>query len=347
MIPLPLSVPVSTSSLTTEWFQSVLAGAFPMSRPEVASVERIGEDRGFSSEIARCVLGGSEAPRSLVVKLWATDGQAGANEVSFYETFGPTVGVRVPACYHGRIDEALGRGVLVLEDLGRVGHGDCLGFVDAEGGLRLARALAGLHATWWNRSELQSAAWLPSHNVVLRDAEWLSARRETFLSRFGDTIHPMMRPLVERIEVVQECANERLAEATTSLLHGDLHLDNVVFEGTDDSPALLDWTRVARGPVALDLAELLFSMAPLDEFAEVLGAYLDEMERRGVPGCDEDSLNSALGGALLRRVVRLTCGIAEWFPETERQQAILDTEMARTVKAIALWQMMDPELLDV
>lgn len=347
MLPAMVPVPTSLAVLSREWFRAALADRVPSAQLELESIERIGEDRGFSSELVRCALGNVLAPRSVVVKLWATDGRAGANEVRFYETFAPTLGVRVPECYHGRIDMELGRGVLVLEDLGTVGHGDCLEFVDTESGLRLARGLASLHATWWNRPELQSATWLPSHNVVLRDAQWLSARREKFLSRFGDTIPPVMRRLVERIEVVQERANERLAEATTSLLHGDLHLDNVVFEGTDDSPALLDWTRVARGPVALDLAELLFSMAPLDEFAEVLGAYLDEMERHGVTGCYEDSLAAELGGALLRRVVRMTCGIAEWFPETERQQAILDTEMARTVKAVALWQMMDPELLDL
>jgi thiamine kinase-like enzyme len=342
MSPALVSVPVSASELTDAWFRGALARRFPNANPRVLGLEAIGAGRGLSSDMIRCRLAGPDLPKSVVVKLWDTEGMAGALEVRFYQTFGERLGIRVPACHLAALDEDRRRGVLVLEDLGSDGHGDCLLRGDPPGAIALARMLARLHATWLGRSELAEAAWLPSLAVVEREEAWLAARPAMTLERFGDRLDALSRRLVERIRDVQARANERLAGAPPSLLHEDLHLDNVVFAGADI--VLLDWANVSQGPIALDLAELLFAIAPLPDFDATFTAYLEELHERGAATIDAATLTSQLGGALLRRFMRTTCGIAAWKPDPGRMERILDTELARTIEAVAFWETRDPAL---
>jgi aminoglycoside phosphotransferase (APT) family kinase protein len=208
----------------------------------------------------------------------------------------------------------------------------------------MARELAALHANWWARSELHVAHWLPSVRVLQRDPDWFSSRCELFLRRFGDRIDSASSRLLERVEAAQARANERLAEAPMTLLHADLHLDNVVFVGGTEHPVLLDWARVAQGPAALDLADLLFTMAPIEQAERILAVYLGEMHRRGVGNCDETALRHQLGGALLRKFINATCGVARWQPTSEREREMIELGLQRIEQAIKIWRVQDAEL---
>jgi hypothetical protein len=157
----PRSVPTSEADVTLEWLHSALAPHFPAGAPALAGTERIGQGYGLSSVLLRCRLLGPGGPRSVVVKLWPTDGPAGSREVPFYATFGCSLGIRVPRCHHGAIDEESKRGVLVLEDLEHAVQGDCLHQLDGRGAAALAEVIAALHATWWERPGLDTADWLP------------------------------------------------------------------------------------------------------------------------------------------------------------------------------------------
>jgi thiamine kinase-like enzyme len=232
----------------------------------------------------------------------------------------------------------------VLEDFAGAVQGDCLEQLHARGAAALARDVAALHARWWSHPELSSAGWLPSLRVLERGADWFQARREQFLRRFGDQADSEMRRLLECAEVAQSRSNTRLADAPVTLLHADLHLDNVLFAGDPEGAVLLDWARVAQGPAAIDLAELLFAMTPLEEFDSTLAIYCGESRRHGVSGADEASLGHQLGGALLRKFIRETCGIAGWVPRSVREQAILESTLERIARAIAMWRTRDPEL---
>jgi thiamine kinase-like enzyme len=341
------SVPSSEVDLTSEWLRSALAGRFPDASPQLAGTEQIGQGYGLSSVLVRCRLAGSGGPGSVVVKLWATDGPSGFREVLFYTLFAENLGIRVPVCYHGSIDEDRRRGVLVLEDLECAVQGDCLSLLDGRGAVVLAREIAALHANWWERSELGATQWLPSVRVVQRESEWFLSRRELFLSRLGDRIESRISWLLERVEQAQTRANERLAGAAMTLLHADLHLDNVVFDGGTEFPVLLDWARVAQGPAALDLAALLFAMAPIAQFEHVLSVYLGEMHRRGIGNCDERSLRHQLGGALLRKFISATCGVAHWQPASERERKMIEVDLQRVVEAIEMWRRQDPDLFQL
>jgi thiamine kinase-like enzyme len=341
----PSPVPSSEADLTPEWFRLVLAGYLPVTNPMLGSMERIGQGYGLSSVLFRGQLLGSSDTRSVIVKLWSTDGPAGTREVLFYASFAQNLGIRVPFCYHGAIDKERKRGVLVLEDLKDVVQGDCLCQLDSGGAAALASTLAALHATWWERPELYAADWLPF--IVKREPQWLLSRRELFLRRFGDRVDSTVRQFLEEVEPMQARGNARLVGAPTTLLHADLHLDNVVFEGSHEHPVILDWARVARGPAAYDLAELLFGMTPIDKIEQTLAIYLDGLLQHGATEIDERSLRSQLGGALLLKVITATCGVARWQPSSEREQKMIEVGLLRIALMIEHWKREDPGLFEL
>lgn len=232
--------------------------------------------------------------------------------------------------------------MLVLEDVGGAEQGDCLQLLDRAGALQMAELLATYHAAWWDRAELHTADWLEP--VHLRTSEWLVSRRARFLDRFESRVAPSVLGLLDRIEAVQARGDERLAGAPHTVLHADLHLDNVLFEGEQRTPVLLDWARASRGPSAIDVAELVFAMTPISELDPVLSAYLESLERRGVANVSAQAFRRQLGGALLRMVVRSTCGMAPWQPVLEREERIIDSVFARVAAAVDYWRGQDEEL---
>jgi hypothetical protein len=340
---MPRPVPASEADLTADWLLRVLADGLTGGRTVLTSVERIGRDFGLASELYRCRLSGPEGPGSVVVKLWSTAGVAGPHEVRFYASFAPRLGIRVPACHFGSIDEEARRGVLVLEDIEGT-QGDCLQQLEPRGAAAVADTMAALHAAWWGRRELGEADWV--RPMLLRPPEWLHPRREEFLRRFGGSASATVRDLLDRVEQVEARAQELLDGGTRTLLHADLHLDNIVFEAGPERPVLLDWARVAKGPAVLDLAEVLFEMVPVDLVERTLEIYERGLERGGISRAGPVSFRRQIGGALLRKTVNATCGVARWEPTSRREERIIVSSLERLARAIENWGEWNPDLFD-
>lgn len=344
MNPISPPVPASEAEVTAAWLQGVLSPSHPGISIPSAEAIRIGEGYGLSSRIFRFRWEGAGGPASVVVKLWETDGPAGTREVDFFRTFGGRAGIRLPTCLHAGIDPATRRGVIVMEDLGAVEQGDCLDRLDPQRALALSRLLASLHGRWWGSPELDEAAWLPPVSRSERGREYFRSRRKLFLGRFGDRLDGFARGLLDRIEEAESRSNEILGSAPVTLLHADLHLDNVVFESDTGRPIVLDWARAAKGPAALDLVRLLFEAADPSGGDRILAAYFDSLRGAGVSGLDLPALRRQVGGALLRFFATWTCGVARWRPKSRREEAMIDVGIERALGAVAHWRLRDPDL---
>lgn len=207
----------------------------------------------------------------------------------------------------------------------------------------VARSLAGVQATWGRHDELHKAEWLPLISPWSPDADWFESRRTLFLERFGDRIDGLASMLLAKIERAPAVVNERMASSLITLVHGDLHLDNFVFE-QDMQPVILDWARCAKGPAELDLAALLFGMSNLEDLEPVLTTYLNSFEKHSAQAIDPIAIRSQLGGALLRRFTTFTLGNARWQPASRRGPAIIDTSIERAIRSVEHWFTQDPEL---
>ncbi|MCG8348677.1 MAG: ecdysteroid 22-kinase family protein [Chloroflexales bacterium] len=317
-----LPVPSSETDITPTWLRAALASAFPAATFVPLEAQRIGEAYGFASRIVRYRWQDHGTSQSVVVKLWDTDGNAGIGEALFYQTF-RDVGARVPRCFHSGVDAATQKAVLVLEDVPDALQGDVLEQLDLERAQAVARNLARLHATWLDHPTLAELPWLPDVSMWERDAAWFDSRRTLFLQRFGDHLHGVSRMLLDRLEHAPRVANARLSSAPTTLLHGDFHLDNIIFEQQTE-PVLLDWSRPLKGPAALNVAHILFVMGALQHFDAILASYLDEFNRVAAQPLHKEVFEQQLGGALLREFAASTCGIARWQPTLPRAVAMLD-----------------------
>lgn len=339
-------VPASAAELTPAW----LAAALGRSLPPGTTVERetIGVGYGLSAALTRCRWTTAEGGTgSVVVKLWDTTGVAGVREVDFYRDFGRAPKLRIPACFHGAVDEATHRGVLVLEDLGDVVQGDCLEQLPAEAAAALAREMAAFHGAWWDHRDVEAAGWLPDASRLERPPGWFEDRTRGFHRRFPDRLDPFCRSLVDRAEELHERSNAMLAGAPATLLHADLHLDNVVFEGPDRRPVVLDWARVAKGPAALDTVWLMFEVGRAGDMERTLDAYLAALETRSGVRQDEAAWRGQLGGALLRRFQSWTLGLVMWEPTAEREKTMIENALRRVSAAAHAWREKDPDLFAV
>jgi hypothetical protein len=336
----PGRVPIEIADVTPEFLATALGERLVASA--AITCERIGADHGMTSTILRCRWLDSTGPRSVVLKLWDARGPGGRQEPAFYETFGRRLGIRVPACHFGAIDDRSGRGVLVLEDLGPVSQGDALLTLDGERATATARLLADLHATWWEHPDLEASDWLPTIAPIGRGRDWFEARRRRFLERYADRIGDGEREALAAAGALAARADAVFRGAPSTLLHADLHLDNVVFDG--DHPILLDWARTARGPGEVDLAELVFGVAGPSARREVVDAYLAELIVRGID-VDRDATEHRLAAGAIRHFLRSTVGSAEWEPASDREVRLIDVGIARGREALDWLATTEPGLL--
>jgi len=213
--------------------------------------EPIGADHGFTATLARVTLHydepESDAPATLVAKC-----PAFANEVRTYREFGAELPV---ARYYGGTAGEL----LLIEDLpGR--PGDAVGGCDADDAELVLSAMARMHATWWE----SPPAWPRRVGADPRAAQANHEQRvPMFLSKYGDRITTYQHALVEALKPHYGGLFGRMAEAPVTFLHGDLHLDNVIFDA--DAVYFLDWENPAAGRAVFDLAWFFFTSVRTDE----------------------------------------------------------------------------------
>ena len=99
---------------------------------------------------------------------------------------------------------------------------------------------------------------------------------------------------------------------STTLIHGDMHLGNMVFDAadTDAEPVLLDWQFFGAGDPALDLAYFfLMSLAPDPPLeARLLSAYIDSLHAAGVSDklLDLEGLTERVDALMIEAVVHFT-----------------------------------------
>ena len=90
-----------------------------------------------------------------------------------------------------------------------------------------------------------------------------------------------------------------------TLIHADLHLDNVLFDarGEGRSVTVLDWQTVCVGPPAIDVALFLFGSLSVEDRradeSELLERYIGLLSTNGVRGYSTEELRHDCGLALL------------------------------------------------
>ncbi len=273
-----MDVPLSIEEITPDWLTAAMGehlGGGTIARVEAHD---IGTGTGIFGQIARLVLGYRDAeatgPESVVVKLPCTEPENLAvamalgiyeREVRFYDTIAPRTPLRVPTCYHAQL-AGDGRSVLVLEDLsGRYQVGDQVVGATLAQAEAVVDALAELHATWWEREELQQLAWLPDPDApayVATVPEIYRRGLPVLESDWADRVPAAGIDAANRLAPRFVELMHRTADAPRTFGHCDTRLDNVFFERDGDGVACIDFQLVLRARGVTDIAYFLGTSVP-------------------------------------------------------------------------------------
>jgi hypothetical protein len=341
-----LLIPHKPEDLTPDWLTAVLleTGALRAGAVTAAHWDRVGAEFGFTGLVGRVLLtyadADADAPASVIVKLPLAEGYgvsrhramqqrdpvlAGryyercAREVRFYREVGVGKGAPVPRLYYAAEDAKSRRVVLVLEDLSTGRPGDALHGCSVDEAALLLEAIAPFHARWWGQRAPVAVFPRWGTDGDVRQVRY-DAQVGVFLERYGDKVPGDALTIVERLRSQLGSVIERLAMRPHTLIHADLHLDNVIFDSSGLSPsvAVVDWQTTVIGPAAVDVALFLFGALSVDDRRRaedaLLEHYVELLGANGVVGYSRDDLRLDCGMALLS----LFAGTVGWLASVDR-----------------------------
>lgn len=238
---------------------SAVRGGLVPAQGAVSTAARLELDYAPGSEGPATAFAKWSAPIEAVRKMAAENGMY-RREVRFYLDLADSSEVAVPACYFAGYDRDTDEFLLILEDLSesRVGSFYASSLDDVRA---VVEALPAFHARWWNNPELDRIRWLfpADHPAVTAGlqaslAAALPATASRFPEHFQGTLSEVASTLAEGFAGVVE----RYVTSPTTLVHSDLHLQQVFFPtALGGRFAIFDWQTVARGFAGQDLARVV------------------------------------------------------------------------------------------
>ncbi len=271
-----LPIPSRPDAITPQWMTEALHVHHQGPEARVRALHRdvLTEDAGAMCEAVRCHLEydppTADGPRTVFVKY---TGQHEANravaralqlyrrEVWFYQQ--QWTSPALAHCYLARHDPDTDAVVVVLEDVAGAARTDSVrGFPTAEA-TAAVRALAAVHTGMWGRNDLPFPAVCAQGGVSIEASE-------ASIERFGQA-WSVMRERVGKflagadadwlVQFAERLTPDRQRTLLASmnamprtLIHGDLHADNILWRSDGAGCVLVDWQTCGAGPAVLDLA---------------------------------------------------------------------------------------------
>ena len=313
-------------------------------------VTRIGEGRGHMGSAYRIAFSCSHDDHpieSVVVKLPAVNPAARATaergglysrEYRFFADVAPEGTIRAPRCFAAGYDPDAGF-ALVLEDLCEAHDVDQLSGLGAEHAMLLLGQLARFHAAWWRAPVLNSMTWATRHTDAHRVDNLVALLRvgwPRLCAEFADQLPSSAMHIGSAMTEQLATAFTALDAEPQTLLHGDLRLDNLLFEHADgpSEAVVLDWQSISRGAAALDVSYFLAQNLPTHVIASHGDALLEHY-------CSELAhLDVSYSLPALRRAVALASPLtfavaASLFVITEEDQRTRELARVMATRAIA------------
>lgn len=242
------------------------------------------------------------SPASFIAKLPHPDPEMRQNvfwscerEIFFYQELAPITTLNTPVCYYSDIDLEAFRAVLLFEDLGH------LQMIDLAQGSDLATAhtvvshLARHHAQWWQDPRLPEwEAYIKPVNERWDGQEetwrnnWVNFEANIAALLPNSYMPASFLAMGERASHQILNLNDQMAERPFTFLHGDTHLDNMMFANDTGDPELtvFDWQLIKYGPGVCDLSYFLILCLPVSLRRQVehdlLHAYHEVLLANGV-----------------------------------------------------------------
>ncbi|MDA0676662.1 MAG: phosphotransferase [Chloroflexi bacterium] len=300
---IPASQELITPAALNRLFKRARAGL-----PEVASVIATSLDGGYGylSKSFRLLLQwrGGDGPQTLVAKLplqaridaMTPDAvRMYRREAMFHRVVAEKVEIPTAHAYVAEIDEESQAAVMVFEDLSALETFSDDESVSVERAQCSLEHLASLHARFWNSAELDDMDWLahPAKTAVDQvDAERFAISWPRMVSSGAYPLSKTQLRIGELLYTKMDGLYEQLHAGPYSLIHTDIHQENIFFDGLE--PVFIDWQLAERANPAKDVAKLTASwLGPgtiQREQPALLRGYHEALARRAITGYSLEAL---------------------------------------------------------
>jgi hypothetical protein len=220
---------------------------------------------------------GSDIPQR---RQWAGELRVFERELAAYRLLAPLKGKLSPRLFSGATALRGSDGLLLLEFIRDARNRDQLRGLNWPELVSATRAIARIHARFWNSPALRKASGLPRHHYMR--AHEVRRHLPAFLrwAKLPAKTSKAFRTLPQQVSLVLA----RLRKQPLTLVHGDLRSDNI-FYGRK-SVRFIDWGLALAGHAAFDLARLAGGSArkslSLLQHVKLFKTWHRELLRRGV-----------------------------------------------------------------
>ncbi len=315
--------------VTPAWLAGVLRASGALPRGDVIAVQATVEPPR-NSTIVRLAPSYSEdapptAPARLLLKLSrlqgaepSLTGERRQAEVEFYNGIASAMpDPPLARCYSAVYSPAAGAAHLLFDDLSLTHYAaKSVERVDRPAGEALMRALAEIHAFWWEHPALGDIAVRPYQGRIDADIAEMREWFARFADFLGDQLSPEWRRSYERVLSDLPRLLRRLTDGRPlTLIHGDANLSNVLLprDAARDRAMIIDWEFWNISYVGEDLANIMALFWPRGQRQALelplLSAYHTALVRLGVPNYDWPALWYDYRLAVITRVLF----IPMWF----------------------------------
>jgi len=338
------SIPDTIDDITPAWLRDV--AGLPC---EGADVTQIGVGIGVSSALYRVALRGDGCPSSVIVKLPALDEAAVftstmlrmyTREAGFFGELADQAPIRVPRCLHAACDHETSQFVLVMEDLGALRAVDQVAGMAIPDAERAVEGLARWHARWWGQADVLAERGL---TVSLGDAIYKAVLPIVFAEGWEKLglevdLPPAIQAVGPRWVEAMPRLLDGLAEAPTTMIHGDFRADNLFFD-VDGAVAAVDFQLIGTGRGAYDLAYFVTqSIGPTDASQHeraLFDRWIAALGEGGVPAADLESRWDDYRAAALFCLVYPVVAWRGMDASDPRQMGLAVTMLERFDRAVA------------
>ena len=300
-------IPASQESITAAALNRLFTHA-QTGLPEVESVKAtpLAGGNGYLAQSYRLELQwrSGDGPRTLVAKLplqarldtMTLDAvHMYRREAMFHRVVADNVAIPTARAYVAEIDAETSAATMVFEDLGALESFGDDEYISAERGQRALEHLASLHAHYWNSPKLAGMEWLADPAETGVD----QVNTERFATSWPRMVASGAYPLSGIQLRIGELLSRQLAglyealhSGPFSLIHADMHQENVFFDGLE--PVFIDWQLAERANPAKDVAKLTGSWLEPGTIHRqqpaLLRGYHDALNRRGITCYSLDAL---------------------------------------------------------
>ena len=262
-------------------------------------------------------------------------------EYEFYRRIRPLAGIRSPKLLYGDFAAASHRFVMVMEDLSDL---EAVNQVSGASQVQVkcaVRAVARMHARYWNNFDHPTLAGVPDYSRKYRRATQLGylLNLAPTLDRFGNLFNAEMRRLAEDYGTRVADHLSDISRGPKTFTHGDFRVDNLFFDepGADEVVAI-DWQNSGVHSGLRDITYFLSTSVATETRREierdVVGEYHDALVGAGVSDYSFDQCWRSYRQVMLSCLIGpvFTCGALDFSDEPSRRT--MEIGLRRTLAAI-------------